>query len=110
MIEKHFTLDRREPGVDQHVSAEPGELMRMISEIREVERALGDGIKRPAASEWKNRTVARRSLVTTRPIRAGERFEVVSKRPGTGLSPFEYWRVCARAAERDYEADEIVDA
>jgi N-acetylneuraminate synthase len=110
VIEKHLTLDRTQPGVDQHVSAEPGELAQMVAGIRDVERALGDGIKRPAASEWKNRTAARRSLVTTRAIRAGERFEVASKRPGTGLSPFEYWRVRARAAERDYEADEIVDA
>ena len=110
VIEKHLTLDRRRPGVDQHVSAEPGELARMVAEIREIERALGDGVKRPAPSEWKNRSVARRSLVAKRPIRAGERFDVVCKRPGTGLSPFAYWLVRARVADRDYEADEMVDA
>lgn len=110
VIEKHFTLDRSQPGVDQHVSAEPAELERLVREIREIERALGDGIKRPAPSEWKNRRAARRSLVTTRAIRAGERLDVSVKRPGTGLSPFEYWRVRARVASRDYEADEIVDA
>jgi N-acetylneuraminate synthase len=110
VIEKHFTLDRGQPGVDQHVSAEPREFERLVVEAREIERALGDGLKRPTPSEWKNRTAARRSLVTTRPIRAGEPLDVAIKRPGTGLSPFEYWRVRGRIADRDYEADEIVDA
>ena len=109
VIEKHFTLDRSLPGPDHKASLEPAELRAMVAAIRDVERALGDGVKRPSASEWKNREVARKSLVAARAIRAGEKLEVECKRPGTGLSPFEFWSVQGRPAARDYGPDEAID-
>ena len=66
VIEKHLTLDRNLPGPDHRASIEPDELAAMISAIRDVEAALGDGRKVPAPEELPNRIVARRSLVATR--------------------------------------------
>lgn len=109
IIEKHFTLDRNLPGPDHKASLEPGELAAMVAAIRDVERALGDGVKRPTAAEWKNREVARKSLVAARAIAAGEKLALACKRPGTGLSPFEYWAVQERVAGRDYGEDEAID-
>ena len=109
MVEKHFTLDRGLPGPDHKASLEPAELAQMVAAIREVERALGDGIKRPTASELKNREVARKSLVAARALSAGEALAIACKRPGTGMSPFDYWRMQSRTARRDYQADEALD-
>ena len=108
-IEKHFTLDRRLPGPDHKASLEPSELRAMVLAIREVEQALGDGIKRPTMTESKNRSVARKSLVIERDLVAGEKLKLACKRPGTGLSPFEYWRMAERVATRSYAADELLD-
>jgi N-acetylneuraminate synthase len=109
IIEKHFTLDRDLPGPDHKASLEPDELAAMVRAIRDVETALGDGIKRPTASEWKNRLIARKSLVAARAIRKGETLELACKRPGTGRSPFEFWEIDGRTAERDYAADDLID-
>jgi N,N'-diacetyllegionaminate synthase len=68
VIEKHFTLDRNLPGPDHKASLEPHELKAMVEGIRNVERALGDGVKRPSPSELKNKPIARKSLVAIRPI------------------------------------------
>jgi N-acetylneuraminate synthase len=110
IIEKHFTLDRSMPGPDHKASLEPAELTAMVAAIRDVERALGDGVKRPMASEWKNRAIARKSLVAARAIASGEKLELACKRPGTGLSPFAFWDMQERTAQRDYRADEVLDA
>src|SRR6185369_1184325 len=72
LIEKHFTLDRTLPGPDHQASLEPGELAAMVTAIRHIEIALGDGVKRVTPSEAKNQPIARKSLVARRPIRAGE--------------------------------------
>jgi len=90
LIEKHFTLDRAMPGPDHGASLEPDELARMMRELREVERSLGNGVKAPAASEIENVHVARRSLHAARDLRAGEVLQagdVVALRPGDGISP-----------------------
>lgn len=113
IIEKHFTLDRNLPGPDHAASLEPDELKSMVRAIRDVESALGDGNKRPSAAEWKNREVVRRSLVAAKPIRKGDLFtqeNVACKRPGTGVSPFAYWQVLGKTAERNYDTDETLDA
>lgn len=112
IIEKHFTLDRRLSGPDHVASLEPGELKGMVRAIREVEAALGDGIKRPSATEIKNREAARRSLVAVRPIQVGEEFtehNMTCKRPGTGVTPFAYWQTLGQTAARNYDADEALD-
>jgi N,N'-diacetyllegionaminate synthase len=112
VIEKHLTLDRALPGPDHKASLEPLELKAMVTAIRNVEMALGDGIKRPTRSEAKNIPVARKSLVAARAIRAGEIFDsrnVTVKRPGTGLSPMRWDEVIGRRARRDFGADELLE-
>lgn len=111
VIEKHFTLDRDFPGPDHKASLEPHELKAMVDGIRNVERALGDGIKRPSPSELKNKSVARKSLVAIRPICAGEVFSsenMGAKRPGTGLSPMRWDEVVGRPATKDFAVDEMI--
>lgn len=112
IIEKHFTLDCNMPGPDHKASLEPGDLGAMVHGIRQVAVALGDGVKRPSAAEWANRTIARRSLVAARDVAAGEHWTAANltwKRPGDGVPPERYWEYLGRAATRDYRADDAVD-
>lgn len=112
VVEKHFTLDRTLPGPDHKASLEPDELKAMVAAVRNVEMALGGEIKRPSPSEEKNRTIARKSLVAARPIRAGEIFSpqnVTAKRPATGLSPMRWNEVMGRAAPRDFAQEELIE-
>lgn len=112
VIEKHFTLDRNLPGPDHKASLEPQELKAMVNAIRHIECALGDGIKRPSASELKNKPIARKSLVAKRAIRTGEPFSVENlgtKRPGTGISPMRWDEVVGRLAPRDFATDELIE-
>ncbi|MDR9424089.1 MAG: N-acetylneuraminate synthase [Marinobacter sp.] len=112
VIEKHFTLDRSMPGPDHRASLEPDELKAMVSGIRNIEKAMGDGIKRPGPSELKNKPVARKSLVAAQPIRVGEPFtaeNLVAKRPGTGVSPMRWDEVIGRKAPRDFGEDELIE-
>ena len=112
MIEKHFTLDKSLPGPDHKASLEPDELHALVRQSREIEKALGDGIKRPTASEWKNRDVARKSLVAACDIRKGELFtpeNLTIKRPGYGVNPTHYWEWLGKIALTDYRRDEKVE-
>ncbi len=112
VIEKHLTLDRNLPGPDHKASLEPDEFAAMVQAIRNIEQALGDGIKRPSPSEIGNRPIARKSLVAAGPIRAGETFtpeNVTAKRPGTGITPMRWDEVMGRVATRDYAADELIE-
>jgi len=111
VIEKHLTLDRNLPGPDHKASLEPDEFAAMVSAIRNIEQAMGDGIKRPSPSELKNKPIARKSLVAARAIREGEVFtsdNVTAKRPGTGVSPMRLDEVIGRTAVRDFLADELI--
>jgi len=112
IIEKHFTMDRSLPGPDHRASLEPEELRELVTAIRAVERALGDGGKFAQPSELANLPVVRKSLVARRHIREGETIladDLVAKRPGTGLSPMEYWSRVGTRARRDYLPDEAID-
>jgi len=112
VIEKHFTLDRNLPGPDHKASLEPAELRAMIAAIRNIEQALGSGIKSLTPSEAKNIDVARKSLVAARPIRTGETFtadNLTTKRPGIGVSPMRWDEVIGRRAQRDFGADELIE-
>lgn len=112
VIEKHLTLDRTLPGPDHKASLAPSELAAMVEAVRQVEAALGDGVKRPSDSERKNMDIARKSLVAARPIAVGETLSaenVTVKRPGSGMSPFAYWDVMYRPAMRAYDIDELLD-
>lgn len=111
VIEKHFTLNKDLPGPDHQASLDPQELREMIRGIRQVEAALGSNYKLPAPSELKNREIVRRSLVAVHRIRRGERFSennLTSKRPGTGVSPMQYWDWLGKEAERDFGEDEVI--
>lgn len=113
VIEKHFTLDRNMEGPDHKASLEPEELCAMVQAIRNIETALGDGVKRPSASEMKNRDVARKSIVAKTNIRKGDVFteeNLTAKRPGNGISPMQWNHVIGLTADRDYEQDEMIDA
>lgn len=112
IIEKHFSLDRNLPGPDHKASLEPHELKAMVEGIRNVERALGDGVKRPSPSELKNKPIARKSLVAIRPISTGEAFSAENmgaKRPGTGLSPMRWDEVLGRIAIKDFAVDDLIE-
>ena len=112
VIEKHFTLDRNLPGPDHQASLEPAELKAMVSAIRNIEVALGDGIKRLTPSETRNKPIARKSLVASQVIQAGEVFtmqNVTTKRPGTGISPMRWDEVIGHVAPRNFDADELIE-
>lgn len=111
VIEKHFTLDRALPGPDHQASLEPAELKAMVSAIRNIEVALGDGVKRLTPSEAKNKPVARKSIVASRNIRAGETFSnenITVKRPGIGISPMRWDEVIGRKSSRDFSLDDLI--
>lgn len=112
IIEKHFTLDRNLPGPDHQASLEPAELKAMVAAIRNIEVALGDGIKRLTHSEARNKPVIRKSLVASRSIKAGEIFtskNLAVKRPGTGISPMRWDDVLGKVALRDFAVDEMIN-
>jgi N,N'-diacetyllegionaminate synthase len=112
VIEKHFTLDRNLPGPDHKASLEPEELKAMVSAIRNIEIALGDGIKRLTPSEARNKPIARKSLVASQSIKAGEIFNamnITAKRPGTGISPMRWDAIMGRTAPRDFAQDELIE-
>ena len=112
IIEKHFTLDRNLPGPDHKASMEPNELKTMISGIRNIEKALGTGLKNPSPSELKNKPIVRKSIVAARPIQEGEVFtekNIAVKRPGTGISPMRWDEIIGRRANRDYRKDDLLE-
>jgi len=110
VIEKHFTLDKNLPGPDHKASLEPDELKVMAKAIRNVEKALGNGIKRPTKNEIEIMKVARKSLVATRDIRTGEilrKSDIAIKRPGTGISPKFKEIVIGIRVTKDIKKDDI---
>jgi len=112
IIEKHFTLDKSLPGPDHKASLDPNELKEMVRSIRIIEKALGEGQKKPTQTELKNKKVARKSLVAAKAIRRGEIFtfeNLTVKRPGTGVEPYYYWDYIGKIAERDYKEDEVIE-
>ncbi|MBY0471643.1 N-acetylneuraminate synthase [bacterium] len=112
VVEKHFTLDRKLPGPDHQASLEPAELKAMIQGIRQVEAALGNGVKAPAATEVKNLEVVRKSLVALKPVKRGEIFTEENlgvKRPGTGISPIRFWEYLGQRVTRDFDADQLIE-
>lgn len=112
IIEKHLTLDRNMEGPDHKASIEPPELKEMVNAIRNIESALGNGVKKPSDSEMKNRSVARKSIVAATNIARGELFSennLTTKRPGNGISPMQWYQVIGLRAKRDYKADDLIE-
>jgi len=111
LIEKHFTLDKEMEGPDHKASLEPDELAQMVRGIRDVELALGDGIKGPRPSEIKNKAVARKSIVAMTSIEKGQIFDdnnLTIKRPGHGINPNRFWDVKGKTATKSYIAGDII--
>ena len=112
VIEKHFTLDRTMQGPDHKASLEPRELKEMVTAIRNIEKALGDGIKKPSESEKKNIAIARKSIVAAKKIKKGEIFteeNIAAKRPGSGISPMEWDKVIGRKAIKNFNPDDLIE-
>mgnify|MGYP006411336343 FL=1 len=111
VIEKHFTLDRSQPGPDHKASLEPDELIAMVKGIRIVEKSMGNGLKGPTPSELKNKEIARKSLVAIKDIKKGEKLtgdNMTIKRPGSGISPMEYWDSIGNLAQSDIMKDSVI--
>jgi sialic acid synthase SpsE len=108
MIEKHFTLDRTMEGPDHQSSLEPDELKQMVSAIRNIEKAMGDGVKKPSPSEQKNLAVVRRSIHLARNLKKEhvlKEDDVIMKRPGDGIPPKQLDLVIGRRLVKDLEED-----
>jgi len=112
VLEKHFTLDRSMPGPDHAASLEPSFLMQMITAVRNIEKAIGTGEKKPSPSEIKNLHVARKYIVAARPISKGEHFStenITAKRIGTiGISPMQWNELLGVEAPRAFVKDEPI--
>jgi len=107
-IEKHFTLDRNMEGPDHKASLEPHELKEMVKYIRNIEKAFGDGIKRPSSSELKNMPIARKSIYSAKRILKGSIIhedDLEMKRPGDGISPMDIHMILGRAANKNIAKD-----
>ena len=112
VIEKHFTLDRNLPGPDHRASLEPQELAAMVHSIRNIDRALGERLKKPSPSEIKNRDIVRKSIVASRSIRKGELLSdenLTTKRPALGISPMVWDQFIGTHAKRDFQKDEFIE-
>jgi len=112
VIEKHFTLDKNMEGPDHKASLEPCELKKMVRSIRNIELAMGDGVKIPSQSEMKNKEAARKSIVAFKPIKSGELFSsenLTVKRPGIGLSPMLWDKVIGGVSKKNYNPDELIE-
>ncbi|MFD2044935.1 N-acetylneuraminate synthase [Ornithinibacillus salinisoli] len=112
VIEKHFTLDKEMDGPDHRASLEPKELKAMITGIRNIEKALGDGMKKPSESEIKNKDIVRKSIVAGCEIKKGQLFSEANldiKRPGNGISPISWDEVLGKTAKRNFYEDELIE-
>jgi N,N'-diacetyllegionaminate synthase len=112
VIEKHFTLDRNMKGPDHKTSLEPNELKAMVIGIRNIEMAMGSGIKKPSSSESKNILIARKSIVANSNIKKGDIFteeNITVKRPGTGISPMRWNEIIGKNASRNFKEEELIE-
>ena len=112
VIEKHFTLDCNMEGPDHKASLEPHELKAMVSAIRNIEKALGNGDKCASSSETPNKAIARKSIVAKRQITKGELLteeNITVKRPGNGLSPMSWNDVIGTKAIHNFNPDELIE-
>ena len=112
IVEKHFTLDKSLPGPDHKASLDPAELGAMVAGIRDIEAALGNGIKKPAPSEVAVKAAVRRTIVAALPIPKDTVFSsdnLTTKRTGGSGMPAEMWDyVIGRAAPKDFSVDECI--
>ena len=111
IIEKHFTLDKKMEGPDHAASLEPSELKAMVDGIRNIEKALGNGIKKPTRAELKNKKITRKCIVAKKDIKKGEKFSDVNltvMRPEKGVSAIKWDEVVGKKAKRDFVKNEVI--
>jgi N,N'-diacetyllegionaminate synthase len=112
VIEKHFTIDRSLPGPDHRASLSPGQLKRVIQEVRKAEKYLGTSVKEPTPSELEVRKYLSKHLVAARNIQRGTRFTedlITAKRTGgLGIPAIEYKKILNKRAAKKYKKDEII--
>lgn len=111
VIEKHFTIDKSMQGPDHKASLDPVELKEMMIAIRNIERALGDGIKVPTTTENKNKGIVRKVIVAKKAIKKGEKFtesNLVVKRDSQGIPANRWDEVLNTTARKNYQMDEII--
>jgi len=111
VLEKHFTLDKNLPGPDHKASLEPQELKEMVKAVREVEKALGSSIKKPAKSEREERKLGRRSITAKIDIPKGVKITkdmLIIKRPGTGIKPKYFDVVIGKIAQKKIKKDSLI--
>jgi len=111
VIEKHFTLDKTMSGPDHKASLDPNELKAMVSAIRNIELAMGDGIKKPSKSELANIEVVRKSIVASCTIKKDEVLteqNLTVKRPAGGISPMRWDSIVGTIAQKDYKEDDLI--
>lgn len=111
VIEKHFTLDKNLDGPDHCASLDSRELKAMVNSIRNIELALGNGIKKPSRSEKPNISISRKSIVASRAIKKGDLLtneNLTIKRPGTGINPMKWDSMIGKVAKRDYQIDDLL--
>ncbi len=111
IIEKHFTLDKSMPGPDHKASLEPDELAAMVRSIRNIELALGNGLKHFSKSESENIKIARKSIVAKCDIKKGEIFSeqnICVKRPGDGINPMRWDEMIGQISQKDYKQDDLI--
>jgi N-acetylneuraminate synthase len=112
VIEKHFTVDKKLPGPDHKASLDPDELNSMVKAIRDVECAMGNGIKAPTEVEKENIKLARKSLVARINIQSGEiikRGYLSIKRPGGGIDPKHIDELMGKIAKKNIEKEQIIE-
>jgi len=112
VIEKHLTLSNNLPGPDHKASAEPNVFKNMVESIRQIELALGNGIKNPTKEEIENSKLVRKSLVALRDIKIGDYFSednIGCKRPGTGITPFLFDEFIGKKSKKSYKKDELIN-
>ncbi|MBW8889341.1 MAG: N-acetylneuraminate synthase [Fibrobacteres bacterium] len=113
ILEKHFTLDKSMPGPDHKASLDLSQLKEMVRCARNVEGCLGDGVKRPAASEREIAPAVKKSIVAKRAVSRGESFGeenlTVKRAGGKGVSAAHWDLVLGRKAQRAYAEDECIE-
>jgi N,N'-diacetyllegionaminate synthase len=111
IIVKHFTLDKSLPGPDHKASLELDELKAMVCAIRNIEKALGNDIKKPSPSKRRNKPIVRKSVVSTKDIQKGGVFSEVNYRKKTidrGVSPMRCDEVIEEVAQKNYSKDDLI--
>ena len=111
VIEKHITLDNKMKGPDHQASLEPSSFKEMVKCIRNIEIALGDGVKEPSKCEIKNLEIVRKSIIAKKNIKKGDLFteeNLTTKRPGSGINPMQWQKIIGTFSPKDFREDEVI--